>query len=398
MPLAVRDYTWEETEKMLFLTVPLKGVKANKVDILSSEDYIKVSYPPYFFECFLHESVDDISSTAQIGNGAVVFKLLKKETQLWNELHHDRSDDKEFTKQKRDEAITRNQERAELSAKEKAEKKQEREKYAMNEMMRLEQEERDRITNIKESEKRKAMEELEIWKEQQREAAELEKNRILEEERAKEAAFKEEMRKEKKRRGKNIFEEASNGIPTRDVGRIEIKFTPRVFPTPVRESQTHLEEEWLKKQAEARRITEIEDKDLTEEEKDPIYLRDKGVSFFKSGNYPAAVNAFTTALRFNPKMPSLYSNRAACHLKTRNFFKCIEDCSKAMDLLSPPVPQNADSRCKALIRRGTAFCELEMYVEGLQDYEAALKIDPNNKQVREDAEKMRKIIQSSSES
>lgn len=69
-----------------------------------------------------------------------------------------------------------------------------------------------------------------------------------------------------------------------------------------------------------------------------------------------------------------------------------------MDLLSPPVPQNADSRCKALIRRGTAFCELEMYVEGLQDYEAALKIDPNNKQVREDAEKMRKIIQSSSES
>lgn len=46
-------------------------------------------------------------------------------------------EDKEFTKQKRDEAITRNQERAELSAKEKAEKKQEREKYAMNEMMRV---------------------------------------------------------------------------------------------------------------------------------------------------------------------------------------------------------------------------------------------------------------------
>ena len=42
MPLAVRDYTWEETENMLFLTVPLKGVKANKVDILSTEDYLKV--------------------------------------------------------------------------------------------------------------------------------------------------------------------------------------------------------------------------------------------------------------------------------------------------------------------------------------------------------------------
>ena len=25
---------------------------------------------------------------------------------------------------------------------------------------------------------------------------------------------------------------------------------------------------------------------------------------------------------------SLYSNRAACHLKINNLFKCIEDCSK----------------------------------------------------------------------
>lgn len=48
------------------------------------------------------------------------------------------------------------------------------------------------------------------------------------------------------------------------------------------------------------------------------------------------------------------------------------------------------------------YCVFEpktyLHFTGLQDYEAALKIDPNNKQVREDAEKMRKIIQSSSES
>jgi hypothetical protein len=46
-------------------------------------------------------------------------------------------DDKEFTKQRREEAVTRNQERAEVSAKEKAEKKRENEKYAMNEMMKV---------------------------------------------------------------------------------------------------------------------------------------------------------------------------------------------------------------------------------------------------------------------
>jgi hypothetical protein len=42
MPLIVKDYVWEETDKNVFITVPLKGVKAGKVDILSSEEYLKV--------------------------------------------------------------------------------------------------------------------------------------------------------------------------------------------------------------------------------------------------------------------------------------------------------------------------------------------------------------------
>ena len=42
MPLIVKDFTWEQTDKVVFITVPLKGVKANKVDIFSSEEYLKV--------------------------------------------------------------------------------------------------------------------------------------------------------------------------------------------------------------------------------------------------------------------------------------------------------------------------------------------------------------------
>jgi hypothetical protein len=42
MPIIVKDFTWEQTEKMLFLTLPLKGVVKHKVDILTTEAYIKV--------------------------------------------------------------------------------------------------------------------------------------------------------------------------------------------------------------------------------------------------------------------------------------------------------------------------------------------------------------------
>jgi len=43
MPIAVRDFEWQQSEQMVYVTVPLKGVSRNKVDILSTEVYIKVS-------------------------------------------------------------------------------------------------------------------------------------------------------------------------------------------------------------------------------------------------------------------------------------------------------------------------------------------------------------------
>ena len=43
MPIVIKDYTWEETEKTLYITIPLKGVRPNKVDIFSIETYIKVN-------------------------------------------------------------------------------------------------------------------------------------------------------------------------------------------------------------------------------------------------------------------------------------------------------------------------------------------------------------------
>ncbi|VUZ48218.1 unnamed protein product, partial [Hymenolepis diminuta] len=51
-------------------------------------------------------------------------------------------------------------------------------------------------------------------------------------------------------------------------------------------------------------------------------------------------------------MQSLYLNRSACYIQTRKFFRALEDASTALDLLTPPVPQNLNSRVKAHVRRG----------------------------------------------
>uniref|UniRef100_A0A2D4PHC3 Uncharacterized protein n=2 Tax=Micrurus surinamensis TaxID=129470 RepID=A0A2D4PHC3_MICSU len=114
---------------------------------------------------------------------------------------------------------------------------------------------------------------------------------------------------------------------------------------------------------------------------------------FETGNYLAAINAYNLAIRINRQIPTFYLNRAACHLRLRNLHKAIEDASQALELLTPPVSNNAKARLKAHLRRGTAFCELELYTEGLQDYLAALKIEPTDKNIGQDVEKIRRIIQ-----
>ncbi|XP_006831690.1 PREDICTED: dyslexia susceptibility 1 candidate gene 1 protein homolog [Chrysochloris asiatica] len=415
MPLPVSDYSWQQTETTVFLSLPLRGVSIRDADVFCTEDYLKVNHSPFLFEVFFYAPIDDENSKAKIGNNVIVFTLYKKEAAMWETLSVS-GVDKEMRQRIREKSILQAQETAKEASEAKAAAKREDQKYALNVMMKIEEEERKRIETMKENERIKATKELEAWKEHQKTAGKPEKIQKDEKFHQQKKKIEEERKKlnNKKSLTKNV---ASRTLPTkgrdsenifceklkednvpapRTLGSIKINFTPRVFPTALRESQVAEEEEWLHKQAEARRAmnTDIPElSDLKEEEKNPEWLKDKGNKLFATENFLAAINAYNLAIRLNNKIPLLYLNRAACHLKLKNLHKAIEDSSKALELLTPPVTDNANARMKAYVRRGTAFCQLEMYVEGLLDYEAALKIDPSNKIVQNDAEKIRNIIQ-----
>ncbi|KAL7870212.1 hypothetical protein SRHO_G00077090 [Serrasalmus rhombeus] len=405
MPLLVRDYTWTQTETTVYISVPLKGVKPAKVDVLCTEEFLKVSFPPFLFEAFLSEPVDDDKSVAKLGNGAAVFTLPKKNEGLWTRLSRDV--DKAKQREIRDEAILKTQNKAAEKSMAKAAKIQQEKKYTLETMMKLEEEERARIQTMKDEECARATAELEAWKEKQRKTAEEEDARRM----LQGASTQADKQGPKQRKPEKAAQPPSRtegrinsgrkdkqkDVPApRSVGCIKISFTPRVFPTALRESRVAEEEEWLRKQAEARRMASADLAqldDLKEEEKNPDWLKDKGDNFFRTGNYQAAVNAYDLAIKLNRRIPALFSNRAACHLKLRNLHKAIEDSSQALDLLTPAVADNAAARLRAHVRRGTAFCELELYIEGLQDYQAALKIDPNNQALQADVSKIREIVQ-----
>ncbi|XP_062483891.1 dynein axonemal assembly factor 4 isoform X2 [Pezoporus occidentalis] len=392
-------------------------VRVMKTRTAPSVRGVRVSVPPFLFEAILYAPIDETNSTAKIGNGIIFFTLYKKEEAMWDSLTIE-NDNKEKLQYLRENAVLKAHEKAKEETEAKKVAKQEHKKYALEATMKLEEAERKRIEDLKEKERQKVTKELELWKKQQEDAEKqkrvqkggklhqeadqlkerkkekMDKTRILNE-----GTSETRLKPTKGHGSYSMFSEnlKEEQLPApRSAATIKINFTSRFFPTALRESRVAEEEEWLRKQAEARRtisadLSELED--LEEEEKNPDWLKDKGNKMFATGNYLAAVNAYNLAVRLNNKLPLLYLNRAACHLKLRNLHKAIEDSSKALELLTPPVSDNENARVKAYVRRGTAFCQLELYTEGLQDYEAALKIDPKNITIEKDAEKIRHLIQ-----
>ncbi|XP_030588155.1 dynein axonemal assembly factor 4 [Archocentrus centrarchus] len=411
MPLLVLDYSWTQTDSTLYISVPLKGTKAGKVDVISTDEYLKVHFPPYLFEAFFFEPVDDDRSAARIGNDCVVITLPKRTNKVWEHLMIP-MDNKEKMKEIRQRALFKYHEKLSSDSIQKAMKIHAENKYALETVVKLEKQERDRIQKIKDAEQEKITAELAAWHFGQTEKVERDAQLKLQNQKVKSDQLRTETRRQKhgpSDQGKGKLDQRGNSCakskktqdelpPPRLSRNIQVSFTPRVFPTALRESRLPEEEEWLRKQAEAWEAVNVdvgELKDLKEEERNPDWLKDKGDKCFAAGDYRGAVNAYTLAIRLNRKMPALYSNRAACHLKLKNLHKAIEDSSQALDLLTPPVPANAAARVRAFVRRGSAFCQLQVYPEGLQDYQAALKIDPNNESLLVDTQRIKDIIQGS---
>lgn len=356
--------------------------------------YIKVSYPPYLFEVHLFAPVVEEQCSMRIGGGVASFRLLKRQPGRWLRLRSADSEDRNAMAEKRAEALEHAHKTAAAMAEERARKKRDEEQFAIRQQMRLEEEARERIEGEKRAEREKAEREMELWKKQKKEA-------VAAAVKAKEELRKRETPRETHKHGGpphcktgSIWDQEKAARkklpPPRPAGSISVQFTPRIFPTAARESKEAEETEWLAKMAAARRIKLPDGDDSGESinERNPEFLKDRGAEFFKVGNYAAALNAFSEGIQLNPSHPQLFSNRAACYLAMGENERCINDCSRALELFYPVVPSNHASRTKALVRRGTAYANVGMLDLAAQDYAAALELAPHDAKLREDCARL----------
>ena len=65
---------------------------------------------------------------------------------------------------------------------------------------------------------------------------------------------------------------------------------------------------------------------LDVEDKDPVWLKDKGDMFFKRHDFTAAIAAYARALKSDPDFLMGKLNRATCFIMLRGFSACVEEC------------------------------------------------------------------------
>lgn len=400
--LIVKDFKWSQTEDEILVQIPMEN-KTSNADILTSEKFVKIHAAPYYCEIFLLHSIVEEESVCKLTKNAARLCLKKADNIEWKSLERqfESKDEKlQFKQQIHSEIQTRTTEKLKM----KIEMKEQIKKSEMENAIAKDAENREliekfrrsiiemeesKVDEIKEVESRMKTFDPATAVATSSSSVSISKN---------DPALKNEMsstcigsKDEKSSISIRKQEKPTEIMPEiRKSTHIEIEFSKRNFVTPKRESQSSAEQEWIMKQNNARRnVVGFVEEDLLPEERDPMFLKSKGDDFFRKCNYLAAISAYSTGIRLASKCYELYLNRSAAHFALGNYQRCAEDCSKALELLHPPVELNLHARKQSFMRRGAALSKLGLLREAYGEFVAAIKLDPSDETLRNDADLLR---------
>ncbi|XP_022745737.1 RNA polymerase II-associated protein 3 isoform X13 [Durio zibethinus] len=101
--------------------------------------------------------------------------------------------------------------------------------------------------------------------------------------------------------------------------------------------------------------------------------KELGNDYFKKKKFKEAIDCYSRSIALSPTAVA-YANRAMAYLKIKKFQEAEDDCTEALNL--------DDRYIKAYSRRATARKELGKLKESMEDVEFALRLEPNNQEIR----------------
>ena len=158
-----------------------------------------------------------------------------------------------------------------------------------------------------------------------------------------------------------------------------MKFTEKKFPhLPARES--HMKEPPMPK---SKKIDKKKDTVYIDvEDKDPIWLKDKGDHFYKRNDYHSALNAYSKALEYDKEFLMGRLNRATTWLKVRCFENAVEDLSDIENFILALKEEERESDefyqrmlGRTYLKKGAGYGWLSKFDLAIENLDKAIKFE-----------------------
>lgn len=102
-------------------------------------------------------------------------------------------------------------------------------------------------------------------------------------------------------------------------------------------------------------------------------LKDQGNKYFNANKYDSAIESYSKALTLNPNVPTYYTNRALCYMKSNRWAQAVQDSKAALERDSGLV--------KGHFYLGSSLLELEKLDEAIKHLQTAFELakkDPSS--------------------
>ncbi|XP_065349495.1 dynein axonemal assembly factor 4-like [Cloeon dipterum] len=147
---------------------------------------------------------------------------------------------------------------------------------------------------------------------------------------------------------------------------LSVSFTPRIFPTPKRESHEPMEQKWMHERKEAMKLAGVSPEMADNSE--PGWMYEKARELVESGNYQGAAAVASHALSTRPWHGGLRLVLAAAYLHLGHWYQAIECCSRALE----NTTLENDMRAKLVALRGVALRRSGRRKEGAMEIKLSL--------------------------
>ncbi|OHT11442.1 hypothetical protein TRFO_19073 [Tritrichomonas foetus] len=338
------EYTIEDLEDTVVMTVTFAGRMASKCDLVVADLYAKFNLRPYFLMIDFPEKVSIKNVCASAKVNTLIIRVKKEVEQKWAPQPWKFEQDE--LKKRRDESFQRlvDAERARVEAERIA--KEAAEKEAMQRAWDFEKQQREALKEAQELDKQYAQ------------------SNITGEDSAKEL------------RSKPLYTPVEFA-PSRGKISTQMMHTPTMKDQPARYTGPQ------------RNFIVPKKGDAS-----PLWMKQQGDAFYKNGDYRSAINAYTEAVDGSDRQfVAALSNRAAARLKLGQAKLALNDCDEGLALIADPIvsPEVGKMKCRLLSRKVQALFEEKRYVECFQACADILKYERGVPEVKEDLDLIIKL-------